>query len=206
MHTLTWSEFSEWGVEGPELHCRSPGAPRYTVTTEGFNITSGAGYAKPPLSCTAEKKWPYGYGYMQFTAGTAASDSVAANFTHDLEDNQMWKVSGSSTTSSVPTELYYTMNFDPTESIIFQVMLASDDIGYYGMKDLKVAYGSDGWWLGSDKCATYTDEGNGGVTSFACDAYRWGPNEGLVLDPAKKLRLTYGLNVNQLNYSIVDAF
>ena len=205
VHTLTWSQFSEWGIEMPELRCTSPGAPRDTVTSAGFNITTGAGYANPPLSCTAEKKWPYGYGYMQFTAVTAASEAVAANFTHDLEANQIWKVSRS-TTDTLPTQLYYNMKFEPSWSIFYSVMLDSDDIGFYVMKDVKVAYGPDGWWLGSDKCRTFADTSTGGAISFKCDAYIYMGNSNIDFDPDKKLLLTYGLNANQLNFSIVDAF
>ena len=201
--TLTWSQSSEWGVEMPELYCTSPGAQNNHIEGDaGFNISEGTSFADPPLACSAEKIWPYGFGYMSFTADLNADESVAANFTDGLEEDQVWHVSGSKP-KPFPDTLYYNMNFEPSWSIFYSYMYASDSIEFGILKNARVAYGPDGWWIGSTDCETYEDDLNFGLLSFKCKYWAY-TGSGDRYMPERQLRLTTGLNVNYLNFSVVE--
>ena len=201
--TLTWSQYSEWGIEEPQLHCTSPGAQyNHIVGDTGFNISSGVAHAHPPLACTAKKIWPNGYGYMTFTSGLRADESVAANFSDGLEEDEVWPVSGSKT-SAFPDTLYYNMNFKPSWSIFYSWMYAEDGNEYGILMNARVAYGPDGWWIGSKDCKAYEDEKNSGLLSFKCKYWAYEGGDEDRYEPERHLLLTTGLNANSLNYSVL---
>ena len=205
VNTLIWSQYSDYPIQSPELWCTSPGAPEDTVTDAGFNISAGSAHANPPLTCSAKQDGPNGYGLMKFTAAVSIGESVVANFTYGLEVNQVWHASTPTTSGSFPEQLYFNMNFEPTWSTRYSYMVESHHNMFGIMKDLRVAYGPDGWWIGSNTCETYADQNNGGALSFKCDFYLY-TGEGDRYKADKKLRLTTGIDSNHLNFTVVDAF